>query len=100
MQNKYNQIIVNHSSYNHHQFNDTLKFIIFISLPLLVYLFNCILFKKKVIANFCQIFDKNNKNNIEQNKDAIIFSIFFLFLLIGFFLSKDFTFHELDLFQT
>ena len=93
------EIIGIYSENNHHQFNDTLRFIIFISLPLLVYFFNCILFKKKVIANFCQIFDKNNKNNIEQNKDAIIFSLFFLFLLIGFFLSKDFTFHELDLFH-
>ena len=93
------EVIGIYSENNHHQFNDTLRFIIFISLPLLVYLFNCILFKKKVIANFCQIFDKNNKNNIEQNKDTIIFSLFFLFLLIGFFLSKDFTFYELDLFH-
>ena len=73
------EVIGIYSENNHHQFNDTLRFIIFISLPLLVYLLNCILFKKKVIANFCQIFDKNNKNNIEQNKDAIIFSLFFYF---------------------
>ena len=36
--NKY-EVVGVYSENNHHQFNDTLRFIIFISLPLLVYLF-------------------------------------------------------------
>ena len=56
-------------------------------------------FQKKIVENFLDIFqNKNNSSNI-QNKDAIIFTISFLFLIVCFFLSKDFTFHKLDLFH-
>ena len=96
--NKY-EVVGVYSENNHHQFNDTLRFIIFISLPLLVYLFNCVFFKKKIIEGFCKIFNENNKNNTEKNKDLIIFSVSFLVLLIFFFFSKDFIFHKLDLFH-
>ena len=96
--NKY-EVVGVYSENNHHQFNDTLRFIIFISLPLLVYLFNCVFFKKKIIEGFCKIFNENNKNNTEKNKDLIIFSVSFLVFLIFFFFSKDFIFHKLDLFH-
>ena len=96
--NKY-EVVGTYSENNHHQFNDTLRFIIFISLPLLIYLFNCFFFNKKIIKEFFATFNENNKNNIEKNRDSIIFSVSFLILLIFFFFSKDVVFYELDLFH-
>ena len=97
--NNKSEVIGNYSENNHHQFNDTLRFIVFISLPLIVYLCNCIIFKRSFIENFFEIFKKNTINKNSQNKDIIIFSILFSILLIFFFLSKDFTFYNLDLFH-
>ena len=96
--NKY-EVVGVYSENKHHQFNDTLRFIIFISSPLLIYLFNCLFFNKKIIREFFAIFNENNKNNIEINKDLIIFSVSFLILLIFFFFSKEFIFHKLDHFH-
>jgi len=96
--NKY-EVVGTYSENNHHQFNDTLRFIIFISLPLLIYLFNCFFFNKKIIKEFFVIFNENNKNNIEKNKDLIIFSVSFLILLILFFFQKNLFFINLIIFM-
>ncbi len=93
------EVIGNYSENNHHQFNDTLRFIIFISFPLIVYLINCLIFKREIIENFFQAFEKKTANEILQNKDLIIFTILFTIFLIFFFLSKDLPFNQLDLFH-
>ena len=93
------EVVGVYSENNHHQFNDTLRFIIFISLPLLIYLFNCLFYNKKIIREFLAIFNKNNKNNIEKNKDLIIFSVSFLILLIFFFFQKNLFFINLIIFM-
>ena len=96
--NKY-EVVGVYSENKHHQFNDTLRFIIFISLPLLIYLFNCFFFNKKIIKEFFATFNENNKNNIEKNRDSIIFSVSFLTLLIIFFFQKTLFFMNLIFFM-
>ncbi len=93
------EVIGVYSNNNHHHLNDTIRFIIFISIPLFVFILNCFFFKKKLLKNFLDIFQNKNNSSNTQNKDAIIFTISFLFLIVCFFLSKDFTFHKLDLFH-
>ena len=93
------EVIGVYSNNNHHHLNDTIRFIIFISIPLFVFILNCFFFKKKLLKNFLDIFQNKNNSSNTQNKDAIIFTISFLFLIVCFFLSKDFTFYKLDLFH-
>ncbi len=93
------EVIGVYSNNNHHHLNDTIRFIIFISIPLFVFILNCFFFKKKLLKNFLDIFQNQNNSSNTQNKDAVIFTISFLFLIVCFFLSKDFTFHKLDLFH-
>ncbi len=93
------EVIGVYSNNNHHHLNDTIRFIIFISIPLFVFILNCFFFQKKLLKNFLDIFQNKNNSSNTQNKDAIIFTISFLFLIVCFFLSKDFTFHKLDLFH-
>ena len=93
------EVIGVYSNNYHHHLNDTIRFIIFLSIPLFVFILNCFFFKKKLLKNFFDVFQNQNNSSNAQNKDAIIFAISFLFLIVCFFLSKDFTFHKLDLFH-
>ena len=49
---------------------------------------NCFFLKKKLLKNFLDIFQNQNNSSNTQNKDAVIFTISFLFLIICFFFIK------------
>ena len=57
--NKDNEIFGNYSTSNHHQFNDTLRFALFILIPLFLYLLTFILIDKENVLTLKQIIDQN-----------------------------------------
>ena len=90
--NNYNEIIGNYSNSNHHQFNDTLRFILFISIPLFSYLLTFFLIDKENILSIKQIFKHNEFENVmikENNSFSyLIILIFFLMIIFHFLLVK------------
>jgi len=101
--NKNNEIYGNYSISKHHQFNDTLRFTLFILIPLFLYLLTFSFIDKENALTLKQIIDQNKvtkhikkKNNNILHFFALIFFliIFFHFLLIGFPINKLDIFHE------
>jgi len=101
--NKDNEIFGNYSTSNHHQFNDTLRFTLFILIPLFLYLLTFIFINKENVLTLRQIIDQNKitkpiakKNNTILYFFILIFFfiVFFHFLLIGFPINKLDIFHE------
>ena len=70
---------------NYNPTNDTLRYIFFISLPLILFLYlNLILLKKKI--NLIELFYEKNKQAIKNDFIIkILFFIFFIFLILEFF---------------
>ena len=101
--NKDNEIFGNYSTSNHHQFNDTLRFTLFILIPLFLYLSTFIFIDKENVLTLKQIIDQNKitKNVVKKNNNILylfilifFLIIFFHFLLIGFPVNKLDIFHE------
>ena len=96
-----NEIIGEYSKNNHHQLNDTLRFICFLFFPLLVFCTTYILTNQNKIKSYKYIFYTSelngsiNKNNYEKN----FYFIFFCLILFINFLSLDLPDHKLDIFH-
>ncbi len=92
------EIIGYYSIFKHSHWNDNIRFVVFVALPLITFLIT-ILIKKKITfhemkKNF--ILDKH----IKYNDSISIFYLLLLFLfLIFFFLSSDFNLNKIDLFH-
>lgn len=98
-----NEIVGDYSNNNHHQFNDTLRFVLLILIPLFLYLLTFILVDKENVLTIKQIFKQNEitKSVIKKDKTVIYFLILFFFsiilihfLLVGFPDNKVDIFHE------
>ena len=89
--NNPDEIVGEYSKLSHHQFNDTLRFLLFILLPIFSYLTSYILLYKNKIKTIKEIiYEKNIKYvNKEKNGEKYIFLlIFFVIILFDFFFSR------------
>ena len=93
-----NEIIGYYSIFKHSALNDNLRYIFFVGLPLFTYLLSFIFFNKLDLKSLKEILIFN-KNNTSKENVSIIFLFYFLFILIIFFISKDFNTHVIDLFH-
>jgi|TARA_B100001971_G_scaffold16313_1_gene12698 hypothetical protein len=96
-----NDIIGEYSKKNHHQFNDTLRFIIFIFFTLLVYLISFLTLNKDKVKSINDIiFEKQiditkTKNHLEKN----IYLLIFVLIIIFNFCSSNLPDYNLDIFH-
>ena len=79
-----NEIIGYYSIFKHSYLNDNIRYILFISLPLIVYLISKIYFYKIKISSLKTIFRLESYNN-EYNKLNSKYLLYFFFLLKYFF---------------
>ena len=93
-----NEIIGYYSIFKHSYLNDNIRYILFISLPLIVYLISKIFFYKIKISSLKTIFRLESYNN-EYNKLNSKYLLYFFFLLIYFFLTQKFNYNFIDLFH-
>ena len=93
-----NEIIGYYSIFKHSALNDNLRYIFFVGLPLFTYLLSFIFFNKLDLKSLKEILILNKNNTFKENV-SIIFLFYFLFILIIFFISKDFNTHVIDLFH-
>ena len=79
--NKDNEILGNYSTSNHHQFNDTLRFTLFILIPLFLYLSTFIFIDKENVLTLKQIIDQNKitKNVVKKNNNILYLFNFIFF---------------------
>ena len=95
------EIVGEYSKSNHHQFNDTLRFICFLFFPLLVFCTTYILTNQNKIKSFNNIFYENvltvfiSQKNYEKN----FYFLFFCLILFVNFLSLNLPDHKLDIFH-
>ena len=82
-----NEIIGYYSIFKHSYLNDNIRYILFISLPLIVYLISKIYFYKIKISSLKTIFRLESYNN-EYNKLNSKYLLYFFFLLLYFLLKK------------
>ncbi len=99
---KNNEILGNYSNNNHHQFNDTLRFLLFILIPLFLYLLIFIFIDRENALPLRQIFNQNNMTSfiIKKDNTILFFLILIFFLIILFhFLLVGFPDNKLDIFH-
>ena len=90
-------IIGVYSKNNHHSMNDVLRYLSFILVPFLSWLFTYLILKKKKLNKFKDNFNNSEIVNIKFNSTLYFsFLIIVLFLLLDF-LSLDFPIQKLDL---
>jgi len=95
------EIIGEYSKQSYNPVNDPARYLIFISLPLLVTLLCCNFFIKNSFRNIKkQIFqdDKTTKNNEKSKKRKIVFFIFLIYIFLEFF-SVNFPYKPIDLYH-
>ena len=95
------EIIGEYSKHNYNPINEVLRYLIFISFPLLVALFCCNFFIKNPLKNILkQIFhdDIATKNNKKSKKIKIFFFIFLIYIFFEFF-SVNFPYAPMDLYH-
>ena len=95
------EIIGEYSKQNYNPINEPARYLIFISLPLLVTLLCCNFFIKNSFRNIKkQIFqdDKTTKNNEKSKKRKIVFFIFLIYVFLEFF-SINFPYKPIDLYH-
>jgi len=96
--NKYNVIGI-YSSLNHSSHNDVIRYIFFITFPILTFLTSLYLLKKKNFINLKDLISiKNNKFNYNKESKEIVFFYYlgFLFLIIIQFLSLNMPDFKID----
>ena len=84
---------------NHNQKNELLRYLCFIFLPLITFIFLMIFFKKIKIKDFFSKLQLTEKTVISENKYILYLKTIILIFLIFEFLSLDFIFREIDLFH-
>ena len=95
-------IVGNYSNADHHQFNDTLRFLIFILIPLASYLLTLYLVDKNNILSINQIVKQRNfQQKRTHDKNIFLLLVTFIFVLVLFyhFLLIDFPDYKLDVFH-
>ena len=100
--NKSNEIIGNYANSNHHQFNDTLRFILFILIPLFSYLLTFVLIDKENVLSIKQIIKHNEFENVKieaNNGFSYLFILIFFLIIIFHFLLVKFPDYKLDIFH-
>ena len=92
------EIIGYYSIFHHSHWNDNIRYIIFITIPLATF-FTTLLLKKKL--NFKEIKNSFILNKQIRNSDniSVVYLFLLLSLLIIFFLSAEFNTNKLDLFH-
>tara|TARA_B110001454_G_scaffold22307_1_gene21799 strand:+ start:911 stop:2782 length:1872 start_codon:yes stop_codon:yes gene_type:complete len=80
--NKYKVVGV-YSNLNHSSYNDIVRYVVFIFMPILTFLISLLIFKKKEFINLKDLLlIKNNKYDYYQTSSKIIFFYLFSFLLL------------------
>ena len=95
------EIIGEYSKQNYNPINEPARYLIFISLPLLVTLLCCNFFIKNSFTNIKnQLFqdDKITENNEKNKKIKIVFLIFLIYIFLEFF-SINFTYSPIDIYH-
>ena len=95
------EIIGEYSKQSYNPINEPIRYLIFISLPLLVTLFCCNFFIKDSFTNIKnRIFqdDKVTRDNEKNKKIKIVFFIFLIYIFLEFF-SINFTYNPIDLYH-
>ena len=98
--NNSEKIIGEYSKNKHHQLNDTLRFICFLILPLIIFTITYYFFNKKKL-NFYEIFKDDNRDFIvnKKNYKKELYFIFFVIFLFASLTSSNLPDHELDIFH-
>ena len=92
-----NEILGEYSVNNHHSLNDSLRYLVFILIPITGYLFFKLLIEKKKI-NFSYLRHSNLEFSQSTSKIYIV-NLFFIFILVLEFLSLSFPTTTLDIFH-
>ena len=92
------EIIGYYSIFNHSYLNDNIRYIFFISIPLLVYFISKIFLDNINLSNYKNFLVLENKDRI-INKLSIKYLLIFFFILLFFFLSQNFNYSFVDLFH-
>ena len=94
------EIVGHYSILKHHANNDILRFLFFISLPLIVYLIIAFTFyKDELYENIKSNFFSKEVNFHVESPNLIFFFLFICLLLLLIFLSKNLPIQQLDLFH-
>ena len=91
------EILGEYSVNNHHSLNDSLRYLVFILIPITGYLFFKLLIEKKKI-NFSYLRHSNLEFSQSTSKIYIV-NLFFIFILVLEFLSLSFPTTTLDIFH-
>jgi hypothetical protein len=92
------EVIGYYSLFEYSHLNDSVRFIVFISIPLITFFFTIFFLKKESFAFFIKKFVLIKENNTQEK--ISIFFLFFLFLILLFkFLSSEFGSYPIDLFH-
>ena len=92
------EIIGYYSIFNHSYLNDNIRYIFFISIPLLVYFISKIFLNNINLSNYKNFLVLEN-NTRTINKLSIKYLLTFFFILLFFFLSQNFNYSFVDLFH-
>jgi len=90
-----------YSKFKYNPINETIRYVIFISLPLIVYLICIIIFRRQEIKEIKEIFFYDNSKTfyvIKNNLLALFFLIFLTLILLDF-LSTNLPTHQIDIFH-
>ena len=93
-----NEIIGYYSIFKHSYLNDNVRYIIFVSLPLITYLLSIIYYKKIKLNILKDILIFDNSQNLDKN---IPLKFFFILLVaqIFLFISQNLNYNSIDLFH-
>ena len=92
-------IIGEYSLNNFNSTNDIFRYIVFIGLPIFIYVIFQFLFQKFSISNLKLILNENEKFNFKTGKSLHILFIILIVLIFIDFLSVDFPIHKIDSFH-
>jgi hypothetical protein len=93
-----NEIIGDYSINNFNSFNDVFGYLIFVTMPMLAYLFWQLIFEKKKIKYFLSNIRFKNENFFTDTKIYILLLLFIFFIILEF-LSIQFSVDEIDLYH-
>ena len=93
------EVIGYYSFFNHSQFNDTARYVVFVTIPLVLFFFLFILLKKQECATFKYIFSDTATKKTKKNFLLNFTLYLFILILIIKFLSAEFPNFTLDFFH-
>ena len=90
-----------YSKFKYNPINETIRYVIFISLPLIVYLICIIIFRRQEIKEIKEIFFYDNSKTFYVNKNNLLalFFLIFLTLILLDFLSTSLPSQQIDIFH-